>query len=271
MDKMKSCFVIDLQDRHFVAGVMDIVGGNLHWKAEKVQIWQREETQDPVDVADLCFFRRPHEKGWKPTSISALTQLDDKYEKIPDLFEEPMERLQEIVIPALGSLFRQIISQHVELEMIIVVDTISAKECLADLTKKIDRSYRIIVAPEDTGTFVGFALLDVNNTRLPENGKTLNCTVGENIYSFRWVNDGFESVPPNKLHSESSWIRMSDLERVGLVAFDLIWSKKLVPASREQLERITRDNAVLIDLLSRMKQICAVLQEPSRSDLIVGS
>ena len=78
--------------------------------------------------------------------------------------------------------------------------------------------------------------------------------------SFRWNDSFFEVVSSKGLYSESTWDRFSDLERVGLVAFELIWSENLVPVSKEQLEKIRSENDFLTNLLSRMDQIDVELQ-----------
>ena len=165
---MKPCLVFDLRNHHFVAGVVDIKAGQLSWKPERVQIWQREGAQDVVDQADLCFFRRPHEKTWKPTSATALSQLSNEYEIIADLFDQP----QDFITPCLGSLLSPILKLYEKLEILFLVDADQSGKLLTRIIQRINRSCRIIVAPDDINMLSGFALLSVaEKIKYPEEGQ----------------------------------------------------------------------------------------------------
>ncbi len=267
---MPPYFVFDLRNQHFVAGVVDSFAGKLRWKSEKVQTWLREENYDSVDEADLCFFRHPRDKSWKPTASSAISNMPDEYEKIISLFEEPDARLQAIIVPALRSLYKPLLRQHEELEILFLTDTVRVKEYLAELPHKINRPCRIIVTPKNANLLAGFALLNIEKNQLPRKGKILTCVIEGSLSSYRWNDSGFEAVTPEGtlLKPESEWARFSDLERVGLIAFDLIWSDRLVSIIKKDLEKLISDNVSLNRLFERMNNIFAELQGLTRSSLI---
>ena len=267
---MQPYFVFDLRNHHFVAGVVDSFAGKLRWKSEKVQTWLRQENYDSVDEADLCFFRHSRDKGWKPTSPTALSNLSDEYEKIANLFEETDERLKTIIIPALRSLYKPLLRQHEELEILFLTDTIRVKEYLNELPHQINRPCQIIVTPENTNMLAGFALLNVGKNQLPQKGEVLTCTVEGSSFSYRWNEGCFEAAVPEGVtsKSESEWARFSDMERVGLVAFELIWSEKLVSIIKEDLGKIISENDMLSRLFARMNQIYSELHGLSGSRLI---
>jgi hypothetical protein len=267
---MEPYFVFDLRNNHFVAGVVDSFDGKLRWKSEKVQTWLRQENYDSVDEADLCFFRHSRDKGWKPTSPTALSNLSDEYEKITNLFEEPDERLKTIIIPALRSLYKPLLRQHEELEILFLIDTIRVKEYLTELPHQINRPCQIIVTPENTNMLAGFSLLNVKKHQLPQKGKILACTIEGISFSYRWNEVHFEAVMPDGVPSkhESEWAKFSDMERVGSISFELIWSEKLVSIIKEDLGKLITKNNMLSRLFVKMDQIYSELQELSSSRLI---
>jgi hypothetical protein len=259
---MQPYLVFDLRNHRFAAGVVDNVDGILRWKTEMVSIWQREGIYDSVEVADLCFFRPPREKGWRPISSTALSQLPDDYEKVANLFEEPDDRLRVIIKPALRPLLSPLMKLYEKLDILFLTDTVKANDHLAEITSIINRPYRIIVTPEDNNKHAGFALLDMEKGELPRSKKTFICTIEENLFSYHWNDGYFEPVASAGLHSksESEWARFSDMERVGLIAFELIWSEKLLPKLKKDLEKIIGENDLLSKLLARMNQINLELQ-----------
>jgi hypothetical protein len=265
---MKAYLVFDLRHGRFAAGVLDMISGKLRWTSEMIQVWQREGVLDPVDEADLCFFRPPREKDWLPISTTAISQLPDHYEKLTNLFEEPDERLGSFIKPALKPLLRPFLNDHKELEILFLVDSSRVAKHITGIAQILNRSHHIIVAPEDIDLLAGFAILDVEKKQLPKNGKIFTCTIDEELYSYRWNDGCFESVSSDGLSPESKWPTVSVLQRVGLIAFELIWSEYLIPASQAQLERIKEENDTLSSLLAKLNEFCTRLQGRSESQLI---
>jgi len=127
--------------------------------------------------------------------------------------------------------------------------------------------YQIITTPGDIDTLSGFALLDTEQKHPPRKGTIFTCTVEEKLYSYRWNDNCFEAVSSTGLRSGSGWERFSDLERVGLIAFELIWSENHISESKAQLEKLKGENEKLTSLLEKIEQICAELQKFAGSKL----
>ena len=262
---MHAYLVFDLRNHHFVAGVLYIDSGKFRWTSEKIQTWQREGIYDSVEEADLCFFRPSRQKSWIPISASALSQLGSDSEIIANLLEEPDDRLKAVLRPALGTWMRPLLHDRKDLEVLFLVDSTRASEHIAEIAHKLDRSCRIIVATDDVELLAGFALLDMEKQQLPKKGKILTCTAGEGLYSYRWNGDRFEMVLSDGLRPESNWRRFNDLQRVGLIAFELVWSNHLLPARQAQLEEIKEENSSLSSLLEKLNQTYTRLKEFSKS------
>jgi hypothetical protein len=257
---MQAYLVFDLRNHHFVAGVLDSISGKLRWTSEMILIWQREGIYDSVEEADLCFFRPPREKRWIPISSSALSQLDDS-ETIVNLFEEQDDRLKTVIKPALGALLRPFLKDRKELEILFLVDSVRVSEHITEIAQKLDRPYRIIIANDDVDLLAGFALLDTEKQQFPKNNKVLTCNTDEGLFSYRWNEEQFESVSADGLRPDSKWHKLRDLQRAGLIAFELLWSNHLIPEHQAELEKIKEENRSIASLLEKLTQISTRLRD----------
>jgi hypothetical protein len=260
---MQPYFVFDLRGNQFAAGVLENFAGKLQWKHEMVQVWQRENIYDSVNETGLCFFRRPPEKSWKPISITALSQLPDTHEKIANLFDEPDSQLRSILGPALGSLLKPFINKHEGLEMLFLVDSIQIKELLGEVVQKLKRPYQILVKPDAPNTFAGFALLNVEQDKELNHGRIVSCQVQGKLHGYRWTGADFGEIPSTNMLPESQWESRDDLERVGMVAFEMIWSNNFISEKTAQLEKVKKENESLHLFLAQVENICSKLQELS--------
>ncbi len=264
---MQPMIVFDLRQGHIVAGIIDSLAGKLRWKAEMLQVLQREGgSPDPVTEADLCFFRpSPKEKRWIPILSDGLDQLPANYEKISDLFGQvDQEQMRTAIKTGLFPLLRPLMSDRKELGILFLVDTIKIADCMAeisdDISRKLKRPNRVIVAPDEVDLLAGYALLDMMQTFPAQESKIITCTVGEKLLNFQWNNDGFKLVPAKNPQPESKWDGIGDLERVGLVAFELVWSANLILPIQTRLEELTKENDILGSLLEKMDKVCGKLQ-----------
>ena len=259
---MQPIIVFDLRNHHVVAGIIDSLHGKLRWKPEMIQVLQREGgSPDPVLEADLCFFRPPREKRWIPIFSEGLDQLSDDFEKISDLFgQTDIEQIQAAIRTGLLPLLRPLLSDRKELEILFLVDSFQIADYLSELSQKLNRPNRVVVASNDADSLAGYALLDMDQTLQSQEGKIMTCAVGKKLHNYQWTPSGFEMVPVMKPNPESKWDEIGDLERVGLVAFEMVWSVAFVQPFRIRLEELTRENGMLSILLEKMDEICVELR-----------
>ena len=258
---MQPIIVFDLRDHHIVAGILDIVDGQFRWKPEPVLVRHREEgSPDPVFVADLCFFRPLHGQQWIPILSDGIGKLPGNYDRIMDLFGKvDREDLQSAVKTGLYPLFQPLLNARKDLEILLLVDSYEIQECLTEIFQKLPRFNRIVVPKEAAGSLTGFALLGIDKTLESQEGQILVCSVGDDVFGFRWNNTEFEKVQVDKNISGAKWNSLPDLERAGILAFELVWGESLVEPIKIRLEALTRENNLLISLLERMEQICGKL------------
>ena len=267
----KTFLVIDLRRNQYAAGLLTIKGEKLDWYAESIfQVCKDWETgaRDATAVVDLSFFRRPKERQWSPLLHEALKTLDkSSFEYIESLFDEPPERLQDLLPGTLGRLLKATFNQYERVSNhLLLVQKAETREVIEKKYSKLIASKEIRVALLDQpGAWGGFALtfngLDAKEQpKLPRNGTTWLCEFDDPPEKKRYVwNNGQFSVQEFQTDDHgpvpSKWKSADELERIGASVFSIFWGASFAQTLDKQIEQLEGQLAQDRLLLNRMQEI----------------
>jgi len=273
---VSSWLVLDLRHNQCAVGLLtpQEQGPPTWYTEDLLDIYVSAETQDPRSVADLAFFRRRGQKRWKPAMSSVLRDraLAD-HEKVRALFDEPTERLPELLPCTLGILLRQALVQW-KVPILTLLDRAEVQDPLDQFLSRLDREVKLAVINGPGRAYTGFALWDSQHGTVPPAGAQWFCSVpcsdsrqgitgtAAAEYEYRrytWTGTrfslGLAKAPPPGAEGISPWRSALELERVGAAMFALQWRDSLLGIRQVDVQTLQKEIEKREGLLVQLKLI----------------
>jgi len=257
--------ILDLRNSKYAAALLTI--SELKWYAPSIlQVVKDWDTgaRDSASVVPLSFRRRPKDRDWVPIQPGAIqASHEGEFEVIHYLFDEPRDRLEELLPRTLGPLLERTFQQYDNVShRLMLMDNANACDVLESQFERFIEQKNIRVSiPGDWGALGGFALAfrELDAEQMPNEGSEWLCEFGDSTKRRYTWNDGqftFESVDTTRSATGdpiSRWKSAEELERAGAVLLVLYWQDLLTEGVNQRIDVLRRQLEKDRHLLDRLR------------------
>jgi hypothetical protein len=267
--------ILDLRNNKYAPGLLTIEGKEVDWYARSifqvVKDWEAN-IRDSASVVPLSFFRSSYDPNWSPIEIDpgadhALAESGG--EIIWSLFDEPKDRLKNLLPKTLGPLLRSTFKEYGNVSnRWMLLDDAESRDVLENRFGKFIRqeSIRLSILGK-WEALGGFALaFSGPDVQLPSEGKTWLWEVEDSTKRYTWSNGKFtdEEVATTQSTTgdyDSRWKSLEELERVGAALFVLFWQERLTETVDQRIDdlegQLEKDRRLLERLRGAYERLSA--------------
>lgn len=257
---METWLAVDLRRNKCAAGLLTIGANRPRWTLEQMYISVSTDAKDSRVESDLAFFRAPESRYWSPAISEVLVHLDERYEKIPALFDAPAEKLVDLLPVTLGPVLAKSLKNYPS-PVLFIVDRPDVSPGLERFLSRVRRDGQVRVVPTAV-RLDGFALLDPSQALVPAEGTAYLCKVNTTgsepeVRRYVWSKHGFTYSKQGDAVSASvsTWESDAEMERLGAALFALIWQARVVAAMHRDIEALGQVCFDKEQLLDRMRTV----------------